>query len=92
MKNNNYIILQSIILILGIIGTTSLSFLFMNPLVYLFSMTVFGFYNILQTIHFVLRKLWLMVLLFIYFLAVGIFGYVQFILNNKELIMNFIGN
>ena len=80
--------LQVVIFILGVIGTTSLSFFFMTPLVYLFSMTVFGFYNILQTIHFVIRKLWLMVILFVYFFAVGLFGYVNFILANKDLIMS----
>jgi hypothetical protein len=87
---NKLNILQAIIVSLGILGTTTLSFMYLNPLIYLVSMTIFGVYNLLQTIHFYVRKLWWMVGLFIYFLVIGIYGYVNFIITNIELIKVFL--
>ena len=85
---NKLTILQIIIVLLGILGTTTLSFMYISPLIYLLAMTIFGCYNILQTIHFFIRKLFWMVILFLYFLIIGIYGYIQFIISNLELIKN----
>ena len=85
---NKLTILQIIIVTLGILGTTTLSFMYISPLIYLLSMTIFGFYNILQTIHFLIRRMFFMVILFLYFLLIGIYGYIQFIILNLEMIKN----
>ena len=81
-KDNKYKVLQIIIGVLGFAGTTTLSFMYISPWIYILAMYIFGVYNILQTIHFKLRKMYIFVAMFIYFFVIGLYGYVKFILQN----------
>lgn len=80
--------LQIAVATTGFIGTTALSFVYFDTLVYLFSMLVFTIFNILQIIHFTLRKIYIETGSYVYFLLIGITGVYNYVSQNYNAIID----
>jgi hypothetical protein len=80
--------LQISVMITGFLGTTLLSLMYLSPLIYLFSMAFFTIFNILQMIHFKLRKIYLEVFTYIYFFVIGLHGVYNYVIQNYTVIVS----